>query len=201
MDVLEAIRARRAVKRFDAAHEMTAEERRTLLEHAMMAPTAFNIQHWRFVLVTDKALREQVRAAAWNQPQVTEASLLVVLCADVAAWEKEPARYWSHIPPDSQALLLGNIDAYYRGKPQVQRDEIMRSCGIVAQTIMLAAKGMGYDSCPMDGFDFTAVGRLIGLPADHEIGLMVAVGKAAAVPPARGGKLPADLVVIEDRFG
>ena len=49
------------------------------------------------------------------------------------------------------------IDQYYRGKDQVQRDEAMRSCGIAAQTLMLAAKSMGYDSCPMDGFDFDEV--------------------------------------------
>ena len=65
--------------------------------------------------------------------------------------------------------MLPAIDNYYRGKEQVQRDEAMRSCGITAQTLMLAAKSMGYDSCPMDGFDFERVAELIRLPADHVI--------------------------------
>ncbi|NIU61338.1 MAG: nitroreductase family protein, partial [Pseudomonas stutzeri] len=87
-----------------------------------------------------------------------------------------------------------------RGKPQVQRDEAMRSCGLMAQTLMLAARAQGLDSCPMDGFDFDAVGKLINLPDNHVIALMVAVGKRAAEPKPRVGKLPFDEVVIRDRF-
>ena len=53
----------------------------------------------------------------------------------------------------------------------------MRSCGMAAMTIMLAAKEMGYDTCPMDGFDFDAVGKLLNLPADHIPTMFVVVGK------------------------
>ena len=53
----------------------------------MLAPLAFNIQHWRFVLVQDPELHKQVRAVAWDQAQVTDASLLIILCADLKAWE------------------------------------------------------------------------------------------------------------------
>jgi nitroreductase len=76
----------------------------------------------------------------------------------------------------------------------------MRSCGMAAQTLMLAAKAMGYDSCPMDGFDFAEVGKLINLPADHEISLFVAIGKALQPAQPRGGQLPLSEVVITDRF-
>jgi nitroreductase len=96
--------------------------------------------------------------------------------------------------------MAGAIDTYYRGKPQVQRDEAMRSCGLLAQTLMLVARGQGLDSCPMDGFDFDAVARLINLPDNHVIGLMVAVGKKAVEPWPRSGKLPREELVIRDRF-
>jgi len=99
-----------------------------------------------------------------------------------------------------QDYMAGAIDAYYRGKPQVQRDEAMRSCGLMAQTLMLAARAKGLDSCPMDGFDFDAVGKLINLPDNHVIAMMVAVGKRAAEPKPRIGKLPFDEVVVRDRF-
>jgi len=72
---------------------------------------------------------------AWDQSQVTDTSLFIVLCADLKAWEKEPGRYWVNAPDEVQAFMLPAIDAYYRGKEQVQRDEAMRSCGIAAQTI------------------------------------------------------------------
>ena len=79
-------------------------------------------------------------------------------------------------------------------------DEVMRSCGIAAQTLMLAAKSMGYDSCPMVGFDFDAVGRLINLPEDHVIAMMLAIGKATAPANPRGGQLPVEEVVVRNRF-
>ena len=92
------------------------------------------------------------------------------------------------------------IDGYYRDKAQVQRDEAMRSCGIAAQTLMLAAKAMGYDSCPMDGFDFDKVGELINLPDDHVVTMFVAIGKAAGDAYPRGGQLDMADIVINDRF-
>ena len=92
------------------------------------------------------------------------------------------------------------IDQYYRDKPHVQRDEAMRSCGIAAQTLMLTAKTMGYDSCPMDGFDFSAVGKLINLPNDHVIAMFVAIGKAVSEAAPRAGQLALNDIVIENRF-
>jgi nitroreductase len=76
----------------------------------------------------------------------------------------------------------------------------MRSCGLTGQTLMLAAKGMGYDSCPMDGFDFDAVGKLINLPDHHLISFMVAIGKGTKESWPRPGQLDYDKVVIENRF-
>ena len=81
-------------------------------------------------------------------------------------------RYWINAPKEVQEFILPAIDDYYRGKDQVQRDEAMRSCGIAAQTLMLAAKSMGYDSCPMDGFDFEKDGlslRTLLYPSAHPV--------------------------------
>lgn len=200
MNTLDAIRARRSVKHYDPDHQLSEEEVKGLLGLAMLAPTAFNIQNWRFVVVQDKALRQQIRAAAWDQAQVTDCSLLVILCADRMSWEREPSRYWRNAPQEVADFLVPAIDGYYRDKPQVMQDEAMRSCGMAAQTIMLAAKAMGYDSCPMDGFDFDKVGELINLPADHSIAMFVAVGKGTKEPWPRPGQLDFDEVVIRDRF-
>lgn len=200
MNVSEAIEARRAVKAFDPEHRMSQAEIDRLMGLAMLAPTAFNIQNWRFLLVTDPALRQQIRGVAWNQAQVTDASLLIILTADIKSWEKEPQRYWRLAPQATQDYLVPAIDQYYRGREQVQRDEAMRSCGIAAQTLMLAAKEMGYDTCPMDGFDFDAVGKLVNLPADHAIAMFVAVGKATQPAYPRGGPLAMNEVVIHNHF-
>ena len=200
MNVSQAIELRRSVKAYDPDHRMTGAEIDKLMGLAMLAPTAFNIQNWRFVLVSDPALRQEIRKAAWDQAQVTDSSLLVILCADLNAWAREPGRYWQNAPQPVQDFIVPAIGQYYAGREQVQRDEAMRSCGIAAMALMLAAKEMGYDSCPMDGFDFDAVGRLIKLPQDHAIAMFVAIGKGVKEPWPRGGQLARDEVVVIDRF-
>lgn len=200
MNTLEAIQARRAVKYYDVNHQMTEVEINQLLSLAILSPTAFNIQHWRFVNVTEPELRRKIRAVAWDQAQVTDASLFLVICADLKAWEKQPERYWKNAEQAVQDFIVPAIDQYYRGKDQVQRDEAMRSCGIAAQTLMLAAKDMGYDSCPMDGFDFKQVGQLINLPEDHVIALCLAVGKGVQAASPRAGQLAKNEVIVQNRF-
>lgn len=200
MNTLTAIETRRAVKYYDPDYEIPETEINKLMSAAILAPTAFNIQNWRFVLVRDPELRKKIREVAWNQAQVEEASLLIILCADLKSWEKSPERYWKNAAREVQDFILPAIDQYYRGREEVQRDEAMRSCGIAAQTIMLTARSMGYDTCPMDGFDFDAVGKLINLPDDHVIAMFVAVGKAVSPARPRAGQLPLSEVVIKDRF-
>ena len=159
MNVAQAIETRRSVKAYDPDHRMTEAEIERLISGAMLSPTAFNIQNWRFVQIRNPELRKQIRAVAWDQAQVTDASLLLVLCADLKAWEKQPGRYWRNADKPVQDFMVPAIDQYYRGKEQVQRDEAMRSCGIAAMNLMLHAKEMGYDSCPMDGFRFRCGGQ------------------------------------------
>ncbi|VAW59247.1 Oxygen-insensitive NAD(P)H nitroreductase / Dihydropteridine reductase [hydrothermal vent metagenome] len=200
MKTLDAIKQRRAVKLYDSEHEMSESEIDQLMALAKLSPTAYNQQNYRFVLVRDPSLRQQIRIAAGDQPQVTDSSLLIVLCADTKAWDKKPQRYWANAPEAVQNYMVSMIDQYYRGREQVQRDEAMRSAGIAAQTIMLAAKSMGYDSCPMDGFDFDAVGNIINLPDDHVIAMFVVVGKASQPAKPRPTQLDVDEVIITDRF-
>jgi nitroreductase len=199
MDTFEAIYQRRAVKHYDPDHELTGEEINKLMEAAIQSPTSFNIQNWRFVLVGDKELRKQIRAAAWDQAQVTDASLLIVLTADLKTWES-PEPYWKDAPKDVAEMMVNMTVQFYEGKDQLQRDEGLRSCGLVGQTIMLAAKAMGYDSCPMIGFDSEQVAGLINLPEDHVIGFMIAVGKATESAWPKGGQLPVEDVIIHDKF-
>ncbi|MBT3813429.1 MAG: nitroreductase family protein [Gammaproteobacteria bacterium] len=200
MQTKEAIQTRRAVKYFDASHAISDQEVSELFSLALLSPTAFNIQNWRFINVTEPKLKQQIRAAAWDQAQVTDASLFIVICADLKSWEKQPERYWANAEQSIQDFLLPAIEQYYLGKDQVQRDEAMRSCGIAAQTLMLAAKAMGYDSCPMDGFDFEQVGQWINLPDDHVIALCLAIGKATQEANPRGGQLDSSELVFSNRF-
>ena len=200
MDLFDAIAQHRAVKHDNPSHSMTEEEIQTLLGHAILSPTSFNIQNWRFVVVTDPEIRQQLRAAAWDQAQVTDASIMIVLCGDLKSWQKDPARYWRNAPEEVRNQLVPMIGNFYEGKESLQRDEAMRSCGIAGQTIMLAAKAMGYDSCPMIGFDPVRFAEILNLPEDCVIGFMIVVGKALQPARPRGGQLDLSEVMVRDRF-
>ncbi len=200
MNIKEAIVNRRSVKHFDPEYVMSEADIEELMSHVILSPTAFNIQHWRFVRVVDAEKRQQIKKASWEQAQITDASLLLVLCADLNAWEKRPERYWREAPQQVQDFLLPAIADYYTNHHQAQRDECLRSASIAAMSIMLMAKEMGYDSCPMDGFDFDNVARIINLPHDHIITMMVVVGKKKEDARPRSGQLPLDEVFLTDGF-
>ena len=201
MNTFDAIYQRRAVKHFDANHKLTPEEETKLLEAAIQSPTSFNIQHWRFVIIRDPELRKKIRTEFGNdQAQMTDASLLILLTADVMAWKKEPQQYWKNAPDEVRDLLANWMGPFHEGREWLQRDEAQRSIGMALQTIMLAANAMGYDSCPMIGFDIEKVAELVNLPDDHVMGPMVAVGKKVKDSWPKPGQLPLSELVKENKF-
>jgi len=200
MELFDAIYQRRAIKAFDPEYTISAEDEQKLFEAAIQAPTSFNIQHWRFVVVRDKTLRQELRKLGNEQAQITDASLLVIMTADMKAWEKSPARYWTNAPKEVADLLVGWMGPFHDGREWLQRDEAQRSIGMAMQTLMLAAKGMGLDSCPMIGFDIDAVAKRINLPADHVMGPMVAIGKGTKAPWPKPGQLSLNEVLVNNTF-
>ena len=199
MNTLKAIQERRSIKHFDPTHTMSSSEIQTLMEHTLLSPTSFNMQNWRFVLVTDAEQKAKIKEAAWGQSQITDASLTIVLCADLHAHEQAD-RYWSKAPKETQEMIVPMIHKFYHDKPQLQHDEALRSIGIAGQTIMLAAKSMGYDSCPMIGFDPKKVAEIIHLPGNHIIGMIIPVGKALKSANSRSGPMPMDEVCFNEHF-
>jgi nitroreductase len=200
METFDAITNRRSVKWFDPEHRISPEETRKLLESVMLTPTAFNIQHWRFLVVDDPALRTKLRPVCWDQAQITDASMLVFICADVGAWQKQPERYWLNVPKEVQDFAVPGIGNLFEGNAQLQRDEAIRSGSLAGQTLMLAATAMGYQTCPITGYDKEKVAELINLPSDHMLVMAVVVGKGIKEPWPRPGQLAYDEVVHTDSF-
>ncbi|MEM9219513.1 MAG: nitroreductase family protein [Cyanobacteria bacterium P01_F01_bin.150] len=201
MNAIEAIYSRRAVKHYDPDHKISPEEEQKLFEAMLQAPTSFNIQHWRFVILRDPDLRAKIRTEFGNdQAQMTDASLLVLFTADTKAWQKNPERYWVNAPEQVAELLVGWMGPFHEGREWLQRDEAQRSIGMAMQTLMLAAQELGYQSCPMIGFDIEKVAELIKLPADHVMGPMVAIGKGTKDAWPKPGQLTIEEVVFEDSF-
>ncbi len=200
MDTFEAISTRRAIKKFDPSHKMTSEEVDSLMKLALLSPTSYNQQNWRFVTVTDQSIKEKISVAARNQAQPVDGSLVILLCGNMNAWKDDPLRYWKNHPTEKQELVKASLEKKYSESPQNRRDEAIRSCGFAGQTIMLAARQMGLDSCPMVGFDYDEMAKIIELPDDHLIVLMIVVGKSLEPAKERGGQLRLDEVVFKNKF-
>ena len=200
MDTFDAIKTRRAIKKFDNTYKMSDEQVQSLMKLTLLSPTSYNQQNWRFVTVTDQKVKEQIHVAARNQAQPLDGSLVILLCGNMNAWKDDPMRYWKNHPLEKQEHVRDAMHKKYSDRPQNRRDEAMRSCGFAAQTIMLAAKQMGLDSCPMVGFEYDEMAKIINLPSDHIIVMMIVVGKAASPAAERGGQLSLDEVVFENKF-
>ena len=199
MDTFKAITERRSIKHYDPDHIISSADVKRLMELALLSPTSFNMQNWRFVVVSNAKTKQAIRKAAWNQAQCSEASIVILLCADLDA-HKDPERYWANAPKETRDALVPMITSFYEDNPQLKNDEAIRSIGIAAQTLMLSAKAMGYDSCPMIGFDTEKVGEIIDLPKNHLIGMMLTIGKAIKPANKRGGQLAFNQVVFNESF-
>jgi len=201
MNVDTAIVTRTAVRTFDPEHVLDAADQRRLLELARRAPSAWNVQQWRFVVIDDTALRQSLCTAAMGQTQVIDCSLFVAIVVDLDAWKRNPARYFDAFPDDVADLYADKVRSFYEGRDWLARDDAMRSCGLAAQTLMLASTAMGLASCPMDLFDEARVSQLLNLPDAHVVAMFVAIGKAVVDPDLpRMGRLPFDEVVVRNRF-
>lgn len=97
-------------------------------------------------------------------------------------------------------VLAHSMTQFYAGREWLQRDDAMKSAELAAMTRMLVAQDLGYNSCPIDGFDIDAVGRLIDLPDTHAVSMFVTIGKPLSDAWPRGGQLPIDEVIVRDHF-
>lgn len=200
MNTRETIESRRSIKHYDAEHIMPADDLAELVRLTQLAPSSFNMQNYRLVAVQDKALKAELRAVAWDQAHVSDASVVFVMCADLNAHNIDPKKIWGHAPQAVQDILGPMTAPFYEGNERLIRDEGVRSSALAGMTLMLAAHDMGYDSCPMIGFDADAVGKLINLPADHMVSFIIPVGKKTQPAWDRGPRLPVETVLINDRF-
>jgi len=200
MNITEAIEARRSVKNFDPEHIIPEEDLAELIRLTKLAPSSFNMQNYRLLVVRDKEIRRQIRNVAWDQAHVTDASVLFILCADLTAHQEDASLYWSHAPLEVQHILGPMIKPFYEGNDRLIRDEAIRSTGLAGMTLMLAAKGLGYDSCPMIGFDADKVAELIELPSHYALSFMIPIGMQTQTGWDRGPRLSDDIVISYDRF-
>lgn len=198
--VIETIEQRRTTVLFDTARDISDEQVSELVRLATRAPTAFNLQNWRFIAVRTAEAKARLRAVAWDQAKITEAPVTFIVCGQLADEHTLPDR----LRPSVEAGLMpaqmvdgwvAGAASLYAGQPWRQRDEAVRSAAFGATTLFYAAHSMGLGSGPMIGFDPEAVSREFDL-AENEIPvLLVAVGYGTSANWPQKPRRPLDQVL------
>jgi len=200
MELTEAILSRRSVKKFDPKEELSDDQVRELIRFACLAPTSFNMQNWQFVAVRDKARKADLRAAAYNQAQVEEAALILILCGRLDAHE-DPTRVLRNAPDELRGMFTGMIQGMYGTNADLNLQEACRSVAFAGQNVMLMARDMGLDSCPMIGFDPKKVSKLLELPESCPPLLMLTIGTALEEARPRMGLLDFEDILSLEEYG
>ena len=167
--VRQQLQWRYATKKFDATRKILDQDWRTLEEALVYAPSSYGLQPWKFFVVTEAALRERLRPAAWNQPQITDASHLVVFAVRSNLGTADVDRHLARIA-EVRGVSPGSLEGYKQmmlGSLNRPTDEInnwaTRQVYIALGVFLSAAAMLGIDACPMEGFQPEKFDQILGL--------------------------------------
>lgn len=197
MDTLELIKNRISANMFDSSRSLTEDEIKELIGYATESPSSFNIQHWRFIAVTDKEAKERLKAVAYNQPKVADAAVTFIVLGDLRGHEKLEQIYSPLVDSMGQEKVnatIGMAKGMYANE-QNARDEAIRSASLASMTLMLAAEAKGLVSGPMIGFDPEGVKREFGISDRYVPVMLIAVGYEASGNFPRKPRLKVDEVL------
>ncbi|PRD44870.1 nitroreductase family protein [Phyllobacterium phragmitis] len=182
--IVAAIEKRVSINLFDPRRSLTEEEIKELIRLATRAPTAYNLQNWRFIAVSTPEAKARLQAAAYGQGKVADAAVTYIICGQFPSHETMEERLLPSVEAGIMpaAMVRSWADAVkqtYAGDPQMQRDEAIRTATLGAAFLMFAAAAQGFATGPMVGFDPAAVVREFDLAPNEIPVLLMAVGHPA----------------------
>ncbi|WNS75731.1 nitroreductase family protein [Bacillus sp. DTU_2020_1000418_1_SI_GHA_SEK_038] len=182
-DFIQLVKERRSANNFLPDQLIKKEELNEIFELVKLAPSAFNLQHTKYVTVIDQAMKENLRKAANGQYKVSSASAVILVLGDKQAYQQAPEIYaglkmlgivnkqeYDHMVNDT-------VSTYETRGKEFQKDEAIRNASLSAMLFMMAAKEKGWDTCPMIGFNPEAVKNLLNIGDQYEAVLMISLGK------------------------
>ncbi|MDQ2140629.1 nitroreductase family protein [Alcaligenaceae bacterium B3P038] len=181
--IIAAIEARNTINLFDASQRISDEHISELVRLATRAPTAFNLQNWRFIAVRTPEAKQRLRKVAWDQAKVEEAGVTFIVCGQmtderVLADRLAPAVDAGIMPASMVSSWEAGARMLYAGQVWRQRDEAVRSATFGATTLIYAAHALGFGAAPMIGFDHEAVAHEFDLLPNEIPVMLLAVGHA-----------------------
>jgi nitroreductase len=177
-----------------------------ILELGAQAPSGYNLQPWRFIVVRDEANRKRLQSVAFNQPKVGQAPVVVIFVGMKQEWKERADEVFS----EGAERGAGSIDKWegYRDSAigfiegmQHLPTWVNRHVMIAFTAMMLAAEAYGFDTAPMEGFDAAGVKREFGLPEEAEVVALLAIGRAAGAEKPYPGRFELSRIVYRERYG
>jgi len=200
MNALEVIKQRISTNKFDTSRTLSEAEIKDLVSYAIEAPSAYNIQNWRFVAVTDPEAKERLKAVAYNQQKVVDAAVTFIVLGDLRGYEKlpeilKPMVDGGVIKQEAADGWANSAISNYSASEQFARDEAIRSAAFAAMTLMIAAEAKGLSTGPMIGFDPAGVKREFNIPDRYVPVMLVTLGYSAPGNWPRKPRLSVDEVL------
>ncbi|WP_228014638.1 nitroreductase family protein [Fortiea sp. LEGE XX443] len=207
--LVEAIKQRRAARAFksDAIPEVILQE---ILELAAQAPSGFNLQPWRFIVVQNQQNKEKLQACAFNQRQVGEAPVVLICCGDRRAADMTNITSVIHLGEDEGIMtpsyanyLRSSIPEFFTNHPSFDTMETWtnRHTMLAVAYMMIVAKSFGVDSCPMEGFVSTQVKQAFQIPQEVDVCCLLALGYATEPFKPYGGRFLTKQVCFSENYG
>jgi len=206
LTVADSIRARRSMKSFksDPIPEATLQELVSLMQDA---PSSWNFQPTRVVMIRSMVQKEALAAAAWGQKQILEAPVTFVFAVSIRGWEKNMSEILksgvsSGAWPQKFADWIGeNAPGFQKGLGDKEREYAIKDAIIMATTLALAAQSKGYSNCYINGWDEAKVKEIIGAEGDKDIAiaLLLPIGLPNS-QPKHPGRLPSAKTIFTDRI-
>jgi nitroreductase len=180
LSVVDAASKRRSIRTF-VQEPILRQDLEQIIELASLAPSAFNAQPWRFVIIEDAELKAKLAAAAFNQRQVVSAPSVIVLYTDMADTLASVNEIMHPgLPAEQREQSVNTIVGFVKGMGDANAESWGAAQGNIALGfLLLAAEGLGYQTSAMAGFDPEAVKQLLSLPANVRVNALVAIGKGA----------------------
>ncbi len=200
-----AIAGRRATPSFDGM-PISPSDLRRVLDAGLHAPSGYNMQPWRFVVVRDPEQKRRLRAASYNQAKVEEASVMIVACGDADGWRngdlEEMLRLGREggMPENYAELAKETIPNYLSNHPNMEV-WINRHVMIAFTHMMLMAEVLGYDTAPMEGFEQERVREVLKLPLSYYVVALLGIGHLKGPDKFDGGRFSMARTVFAEEYG
>jgi nitroreductase len=203
--LLEAVRDRRATPSFDGS-PMPQADLQAILEAGLEAPSSYNLQPWRFVVVRSPEGKRRLRQGCFNQAKVEEASVVIVACGDSDGWRTgdleevlRMGRAAGMVESFAEQARV-RIPEYLGNHPNLQA-WLNRQVTFALATMMWAAESIGYDTAPMEGYEEEKVRSLLKLPLSYQVIALLAVGHGTGKPKPHGGRFSLSRTVFAEEYG